>query len=684
MASITASPNPVVFLSPTATGSTTISWSSKPKDGVVTRSDSAAVGGEKNFDGGKKGDDNGTKTDNDLHLGDTYTYVLRDLNSKAALASVTVTTEDQAQHLTDQMAQMLLIEKRNHPPQEIFNVTVIPGVETVRILFHTIQPTIPSLTCETADGTPVPGWLPLFGGLQTNHECMLGQQTPLAQNTLHRFKIIASGHTTFGRASEATLTAEFTTGSRNATFFFDRIKVRKDGDPAGAGEFTFHFVAGNVDEEGSGTKWGEGDISDKDPPVDVNQVIAVPVAGPEVWAKVMGIDDDWSFFTGLFSDNPAGIVGMGNTFDGDGTGSSSDPTYDAAWVTKSFDISNVRGKSEMPIEMATGDYGVAFTVFGRLQVEAVVPPSFTLRFRLTHRAVTVGVVGKAGDLAVMGNASGDGQRPGERSIVGLGSDGFVYHKAISRERPTTKHQGWVRLEGEVLGPVTALYGTGGRLTIFGFRRDGTLVCQTLIDGMQGGPWRSLGGPFRSPIAAAAGPNDVAEVLALTDEGVLFHRSLSPNQREDKPDGWERVGDKVGGSLTALSFPNGDLAVFALGQDGSIVHKRRSRYEWLPAGMGWQVLGNAPDSRLIAQPIGDNGLGGIALATATDDGSFRVAAWPDYPVGSLNRWRDCGTLASWLKGPAEPRPNPRSQPRSKVEAKPKKRPKTQSRRRSTAK
>jgi hypothetical protein len=435
MASITASPNPVVFASPTAIGSTTISWSSKPKDGVVTRSDSAAVGGEKNFDGGKKGDDHGTKTDNDLHLGDTYTYVLRDLNSKAALASVTVTTEDLAQHMTDMMAELLLIERRNNPPQEIFNITVVPGIDAVRISFQTTQPTIPSVTCETDDGTPVPGWFPLFGGLQTTHDCMLGQNIPLAQNTGHRFKIIASGDTTFGGRHEATFTARFTTGSRNATFFFDRINVRKDGDPAGAGEYTFDFVAGNVDEPGSYTKWGEGDISDTDPPVDVNQVIAVPIAGRQVWAKVVGKDDDTSIFTAPFSDNPLGIVGLSTTYDGDNTGSQSDDSYDLAWITTSFDISNVRGFSEIPIEMATGDYGVAFTVFGRLKVEAVVPPRFSFGFRLTPKMGRVATLVSAGDFGTLGNASGDGQRPGERSIVGLGSDGFVYHKAISLSAP---------------------------------------------------------------------------------------------------------------------------------------------------------------------------------------------------------------------------------------------------------
>ena len=37
-----------------------------------------------------------------------------------------------------------------------------------------------------------------------------------------------------------------TTGARTVSFLFDLIHVRNDGDPAGAGEFTFTFGVGDV------------------------------------------------------------------------------------------------------------------------------------------------------------------------------------------------------------------------------------------------------------------------------------------------------------------------------------------------------------------------------------------------------------------------------------------------------
>lgn len=179
-------------------------------------------------------------------------------------------------------------------PQAVTDLTVAAGVDTVRISFRTVQPTIPSVTVTAPDGTQAASWLPLFGGLQTQHECILGQNIPLDQQTSYRLRIVASG-SYFGKPHDAVVTQTFTTGSRKVTLFFDNINVRKDGDPGGAGEFEFYFRAGDADggAQLGYAVWGEGDISDDDPPVDVDRTIAIDLAPRGVYAIVLGVDQDF-------------------------------------------------------------------------------------------------------------------------------------------------------------------------------------------------------------------------------------------------------------------------------------------------------------------------------------------------------------------------------------------------------
>lgn len=125
------------------------------------------------------------------------------------------------------------------------------GVDTVRISFRTVQPTIPTVTVTTDDGTQVAAWLPLIGGLQTQHECTLGQNVPLDQETQYHLRISAFGATSLGKHVDVVVTRTFTTGFRKVTLSFDKIKVRKDGDPMGAGEFEFYFHVGDA---GDGTR----------------------------------------------------------------------------------------------------------------------------------------------------------------------------------------------------------------------------------------------------------------------------------------------------------------------------------------------------------------------------------------------------------------------------------------------
>ena len=654
-ASITAGPNPVGFWSPSDTGTTTISWNTDAGNGVVTLSIDG--GAETTFD--DPGKNKNTKSLSTVKLGHTYVLTLRLKSNNKFLDAVTVTTEDLEQWLVDHTVDWGTRELGMSPPaQVITDLTVVPGVDTVRISFRTAQPTIPSVTVQTEDGTQVAGWLPLLGGMRTQHECLLGQNSPLAQETLHRSRIVANGTTFLGKPHESVVTGSFVTGSRKVTLFFDRINVRKDGDTGlkGAGEFTFVFQAGDADLGKPAVAqfqelWGEGDVSDDDPPIDVNRMITIPHAPRRIWAQVVGDESDFSSPWG----SGARAVPW---FDGEGTWPEESSRLDRAWVAKVFQldelwiarIDDVLGYT--PFELATGDFGVAFTVYGRLQVDARSGTTLSVRKvkRARHaRPSTHAAVTAPGTFGVVGVGEG------HALAAGVGADGAIYSKALGAGEQMPRDQGWAKLADGVTGPVTILATENDRLELFALGADGTLAAWTLDQGRSSGRWRRLGGRFVEPVVAVAGKDGRTELLGLDEERVVFHRSLMPDDRNIEPEGWTRIGGGVGGSLQAFASGHGGLAVFALGQDGTVLHKRRGAKRWQPAGTEWQSLGRTSGVRLLAEQFDDEGVG---LATIADDGSLQVLLWRDYPTGVPGGWKAHGTLESSLDATGEAQSPPR--------------------------
>src|SRR4029079_11876369 len=165
--------------------------------------------------------------------------------------------------------------------------------------------------------------------------------------------------------------------------FFDSINVRKDGDPAGAGEFEFYFRAGDSDggAQLGDAAWGEGDISDEDPPVDVDRTIAIDLAPRGVYAIVLGVDQDFDVIPYPGEGLPDYAPSV--EFQGEGSWWASSYDYDSAWGTQVFPIVDVFGAASRTFEMSTGDFGVAFTVAGRLMVEG--RPGTNSKSRKTRR-----------------------------------------------------------------------------------------------------------------------------------------------------------------------------------------------------------------------------------------------------------------------------------------------------------
>lgn len=237
---ITANPTAVGVWSTADKGKTTITWSAGVRAKVFRFVNGA---NRTQFDGGATGALTGTKQDADLSLGNTYRYDLQRTNDNVVVATVTVTTYDVQQNLVGAAIPNIDLALFT---QEVINLTIAPGIDFVRISFQTTQPTIPLVSCSAPDGSHSE-WFPLFGGLRTKHMCILGESTPLPQNVTHSYRIVAAGHTFFGKPMEKIVTGTFQTGSRHATVIFDRIKVRNDSDKLSAGEIGFAFGAGDAD-----------------------------------------------------------------------------------------------------------------------------------------------------------------------------------------------------------------------------------------------------------------------------------------------------------------------------------------------------------------------------------------------------------------------------------------------------
>ena len=250
------------------------------------------------------------REDPELVLGLTYRYELRRANNYAALlASVTVTTHEVQATLAENIVQDLVgLAALPPPPQQIFNLTVTPGIDRVRISFRTTQPTIPQITCKGTDGSTNVA-LALLNGLQTKHTCTFGENSPLPQDMQHTFTIVAAGQTFNGTAKDTFAHGLFRTGSRHATVIFDRIKVRNDSDKLSAGEIAFSFLRGRCGHRrltGLPRPWPvlwrhEQLISDEDPPVDVNLSILMEKAPRRVWVNVAGLRARFFRFLGASS-----------------------------------------------------------------------------------------------------------------------------------------------------------------------------------------------------------------------------------------------------------------------------------------------------------------------------------------------------------------------------------------------
>ena len=633
---ITASENPIGVYGAGASGSTMITWStaSATTRGRVYKifTENGVMSEETVFDGDTDTGELGGSMPLTLRLGVSCRLQLRRANNNVILATLNVTTWDVTELLQIDSARGVGLIDALFPPQEIYDLKVQAGIDTCRIRFKTTQATIPLVQASDSDGTNVGSAFPLFGGLRTQHEMLLGEVTALPQGTRLELKIVAAGHNLNGKATETVVNTAFVTGKRMAVVAFQEIDVRKDGDPNSAGDFTWHFEAGDADNGAELSFPGprfDLDISDDDPPVAINETISIDLAPRNLCIGAEGADDDLTIpypGQGLSIHGYPGLTG-------DRTGAGEIPNdVEYAWVTRVFDIAELSNGTVVPMELATGNFGVAFTIKGTITIRTVAGvsprhPGFDIwdSPRLVTQFPKAGVTKKL---------SG--------KLWARGADGAIYLKDSAVQGG---NEGWKVAARPVDGVVTLVGVSAERAVLFALDGEGAVIRADLDGGDNIGEWRSLGGRFAGGIAAAM-RSETLDLVARDADGAVHHRRVGIDATLDSD--WQRVGGGAESEPVALALDDGVLAVFAIGTRGEVLMRRHRENRWLSED--WQVIEGVTGVRLGASAVPGAGL---ALAVVDKDNKFTTQIVRDARDLGPKGWEAQGDFQAWLTRTLEP-------------------------------
>ncbi|HET9201195.1 MAG TPA: hypothetical protein VFO84_09530 [Dehalococcoidia bacterium] len=654
VATIRANPNPVVFPWPRLLGAAMntdtvpIIWDA---DGVLGRVYQFINGQEVLFDGDPQtGNLRGRKATS-IELGQALEFRLRQVNAaNTLLASVVVTTAESPilPLAVDQSLSLQAIRG-----QAIFGLTVRPGVDSVAISFRTRQPTGPFVEIINNDTGEIAG---LFGSgwgrpeKQQIHTITIdGWKTPFAQDTEHRYRIVARPMPGSWDLSNAEATGTFRTGSRTATVFFDKIHVRNDGDPAAAGEFSFTFGTGDADNGsplGSVETYGETSITDGHTE-DVNRSITITQAPRMIWAQVVAKEDD-SYYNPFDPSVSVRHPGMKPEFKQPGAWIKESEYWVLADLTDHFDISELlNGTSETPFEMSTPDWAIAFSVSGRIKVEAKSGEWLsTSGLAGLYRPFVISREGTARNAAgpsglVAGQEEGEDESASHRFL--LDPDGALYHAAPARGRDGRSREGrWTNLGGKIQEPLTVLAIGEGTLALVGLSEEGAVLYRKVGADGRFEDWQALGGSFVR-LAAVATAQSSVELFAVDPDGSMFRRAVGGRSAEAD---WQPFAEGVVGSPAVVSSPSTGISVFALSR-GALIHNRRSPEDSWSEAPDWERLAEQSGSELSAEWVAERNL---LLAVVDEDETVRILSWPGYPDADQRKeWQVIGTVNSLLAG-----------------------------------
>lgn len=659
MATITASPNPVGVYSTSVGAKTTILWDTQLA-GFVLGTVIVLVNGtdEKEVAGSAPA---GT-FDYQVTTPNSYTFVLRRADNQAELARVTVTTYDLRSEMIEGFTAPFVPALR---PQMITNLSVKPGVDTVRISFKTGRPTIPLTTLLDASGAKVDARFPLFGGLQTSHEAIFGIERPLEQEAKHSFRIVAAGPTgNQNSPKEAVVTGAFVTGKRKIDIFFDTVNVHNDGDPgpSGSGEFMFRFGAGDAETTlPMGEPWpeyGPDDISYDDPPVGLNKQITIPHGPSQLWVEVVGVENDrtaWPWDWGS-------ALGTRPTFTGPGSTYAATAAVEQASVASVLDIGSEPGSWTMAFDMASGNHPVSYTVSCRLAVEIAFGAVIgTKMFKPRGPLKFAGTLDEAGTIA---HVAARGAEERAEALV-LGPDGALHHRTIT---PDAERRGdWTRIDLPDKGAVSVVASAPDELDLIFRHSDGSVSHRRFnARRPKDGKWRKLGGNFHHvvpAIEASRGKEPALLLFGVEEDGSLHVRDALAGGD------WDRVGDQPVGAIAPLSIERSGASLFAVAKDGPLLHFSRQRGRWRS-----ETIAPVPDrvsTSLLTIAVFDRpadnarrGRQDVVIGALGEDHTVRVLRWPDYPAGAPEgRWEELGPLQDLTFAGSE-----RVRPKSKASAK----------------
>jgi hypothetical protein len=645
MAIITASPNPVGLYATSVSTKVRIDWNMQwpagtlPVKGIVA----LLVNGTPKSDSLFSPDLAGSQDYSPIDFPNTYTFILRREDNKAEVARVDVATYDIRNEIIAGFAEAYVPDLR---PQMITNVVVKPGVDTVRISFKTVHPTIPLTTLMDASGTKIDARFGLLGGLRTSHEAIFGVETPLQLEAKHKFRIVAARGAGRGGPKEAVVDGEFISGSRRVEVFFETVDVHADGDPwpSGSGDLMFFFGAGDAETASRlGEPWpeyGPDDISDDDPPVAVNKQISIPQGPRQLWLKVVAMENDstywpWDWWDSFSEPGKPDFSGAGSSYQPGGAN-------DRAETAIVLDVGSEPDAWSMGFEMKTGDFPLDYVIIGHIEAEleagSVIAPKM---FKPRAPRKPVGTVQDAG--AVTHIAALGTSKQAEAFVVGMG--GELYHRTIRPEADQRDDWNTIALPGE--GTVTVTSAAPDAVDMVFRGSDGSVSHRSFNPRKpKDQKWRRLGGNFRYVVPAietSKGKDSALILFAVEEDGSLHVRDAQAGQD------WDRLGDQPVTAVAPLAVDGAGVSLFATSADGRLLQFSRQRGRWRSQDIA-PPAGGVPTTLLLATSFArpsDKGKAGgqdVVVAALGEDQYVRILRWPDYPRGEPEgRWEDLGPL-----------------------------------------
>lgn len=581
----------------------------------------------------------------ELGLGDVYTFTLRRDAPNTLLAVLTVTVKDFEQVLVASAVRSLETERKIHPPQGIRGLRVEPSIDTVRVSFQTVHPTIPRIEVETLDGQNVGRAIPFLSGLQTRHDTIVGLAEPLPQDEMLRLRITTPGQPsprTGKPARDVVRMVEFKTGARLIWVTFDRLQVRADGDSGNKGDFRFGFEAGDPSE---GHYYGAGVYKEDIPATDsrdnvwrtLNLSRTIGYVKHEVNVIVQGLDDDQNIFEGGFG--YPGLIGEvdyylpGPPF----VGSSYNASESAEWTTvgESINVRNLEPSSStttIPFRLNTGDFKVAFTVEGHVRALMRVGQGYREMTRDMAPSLPnkMGVARQAGAFA-----RASGKQRGIGANIAIAADGAVWMKYFAPNAAPEHRVDWQWAVSPPGGPVTLLLDREERPVLLALDEQGEAMAWQKHS--QTGAWIRLGQRLIGAIVAVEGREGRLDLFGIDREGAVWCCALDLHISE--PSEWRQIGGGISGDLVAVSHEAG-AALFAIDREGQIVHARYRRSDTEPS---WQRIGGPLAEWFSVVPLTEE-LGGLLISALTAERVLHVLHWRDFPEGQPDRlWQEKGPI-----------------------------------------